>query len=180
LSYFLAVKPVKRESSQTIKGHHHHVSLPATTTTTTSFTIPLDERRAARAPQLLQSLILGFPQLATSSIDLSSSRPTREQIAAKATIHLRGGRRIDRSDSIILEDMAWRTAAAMARAVLVAVVLMQCCNVIVAARPLLEATTTAVAGSDGGWLGLLLQVLPKGGPSGPSGGNRGGWNGGHP
>jgi hypothetical protein len=71
-------------------------------------------------------------------------------------------------------------STAMAKAVLVAVVLMQCCNVIVAARPLLEAATTAVAGSgDGGWLELLMQVLPKGGPSGPNGGNPGGWNGGH-
>jgi hypothetical protein len=65
-----------------------------------------------------------------------------------------------------------KKAAGMARAVLVAVVLMQCCNVIAAARPLLEATT-AVAGGDGDWLGLLMQVLQKGG-------NSGGWNGGHP
>ncbi|RCV46421.1 hypothetical protein SETIT_9G530300v2 [Setaria italica] len=45
----------------------------------------------------------------------------------------------------------------MAKAVLLAVVLMQCCNVILAARPLLEAA--AVAGGDGGWLGLIRQVL---------------------
>jgi hypothetical protein len=68
-------------------------------------------------------------------------------------------------------------STAMARAVLVAVVLMQCCNVIVAARPLLEASATAVAGS---WLELLMQVLPKGGSSGPNGGNPGDRNGGHP
>ncbi|KAK3148297.1 hypothetical protein QOZ80_3BG0293280 [Eleusine coracana subsp. coracana] len=67
-------------------------------------------------------------------------------------------------------------AAAMARAMLVAVVLMQCCNVIVAARPLLEATA-AVEGGDGCWLERLMQVLSKGG-SGP-GTNPGGWNGGH-
>ena len=55
---------------------------------------------------------------------------------------------------------------AMARAVLVAVVLMQCCNMIVTARPLLE--TPAVAGGAAGagtsWLGLIMQVL--GGPGG--------------
>ena len=56
----------------------------------------------------------------------------------------------------------------MVKAVLLAVVLMQCCNVILAARPLSEAA--AVAGGDGGWLGLIMQVLDKGGPSGPSGG----------
>jgi hypothetical protein len=71
-------------------------------------------------------------------------------------------------------------STAMARAVLVAVVLMQCCNVIVAARPLLEASATAVAGGHGGWLELLMQVLPKGGSSGPNGGNPGDRNGGHP
>jgi len=56
-------------------------------------------------------------------------------------------------------------AATMARAVLVAVVLMQCCNMIVTARPLLE--TPAVAGGPTGtssWLGLIMQVL--GGPGG--------------
>ena len=51
-------------------------------------------------------------------------------------------------------------AATMARAVLVAVVL-QACNMIVAARPLLE--TPAVAGGAAGagtsWLGLIMQVL---------------------
>jgi len=55
-------------------------------------------------------------------------------------------------------------AATMARAVLVAVVL-QACNMIVAARPLLE--TPAVAGGATGtssWLGLIMQVL--GGPGG--------------
>ncbi|RCV46423.1 hypothetical protein SETIT_9G530500v2 [Setaria italica] len=61
----------------------------------------------------------------------------------------------------------------MAKAVLMAVVLMQCCNVILAARPLLEAA--AVAGGDGGWLGLIMQVLDKGNPSRPpSTGNPGG------
>ena len=54
-------------------------------------------------------------------------------------------------------------SAAMRAVVLVAVVLMQCCKVIVAARPLLEAP--AVAGGDGtSWLGLIMQVL--GGPVG--------------
>ncbi|KAG2554568.1 hypothetical protein PVAP13_9KG601700 [Panicum virgatum] len=63
--------------------------------------------------------------------------------------------------------------AAMVKAVLLAVVLMQCCNVILAARPLSEAA--AVAGGDGSWLGLIMQVLDKGGPSRPpSGGNPGG------
>jgi hypothetical protein len=54
----------------------------------------------------------------------------------------------------------------MARAVLVAIVLMQCCNMIVTAGPLLE--TPAVAGGATGagtsWLGLIMQVL--GGPGG--------------
>ena len=60
--------------------------------------------------------------------------------------------------------------AAMVKAVLLAVVLMQCCNVILAARPLSEAA--AVAGGDGGWLGMIVQVLDRGGPSGPpNGGN---------
>ncbi|RCV46424.1 hypothetical protein SETIT_9G530600v2 [Setaria italica] len=53
----------------------------------------------------------------------------------------------------------------MAKAVLLAVVLMQCCNVILAARPLSEAA--AVAGGDGGWLRMIMQVLS--GP--PSDGN---------
>jgi hypothetical protein len=68
------------------------------------------------------------------------------------------------------------STATMARAVLLAVVLMQCCNAIVAARPLLEAA--AVAGGDGGWLGLINQVLDKGNPSGPPpNGNPGGGQG---
>ncbi|PAN51445.1 hypothetical protein GQ55_9G604700 [Panicum hallii var. hallii] len=54
----------------------------------------------------------------------------------------------------------------MAKAVLLAVVLMQCCNAILAARPLLD-DASAVAGGDGGWLGMIMQVLDKGGPSGP-------------
>ena len=52
------------------------------------------------------------------------------------------------------------TTATMVRAAVVAVLLMQCCNVILAARPLLDA------GGDGGsWLGqgaagsLIMQVL---------------------
>jgi hypothetical protein len=48
--------------------------------------------------------------------------------------------------------------SAATRAVLLAVVLMQCCKVFVAARPLLEAP--AVAGGDGtSWQGLIMQVL---------------------
>ncbi|KAG2554569.1 hypothetical protein PVAP13_9KG601600 [Panicum virgatum] len=58
----------------------------------------------------------------------------------------------------------------MAKAVLLAVVLMQCCNAILAARPLLDAAAAA-AGGDGEWLGMIMQVLDKGGPSGPGGGN---------
>ncbi|RCV46416.1 hypothetical protein SETIT_9G529800v2 [Setaria italica] len=56
----------------------------------------------------------------------------------------------------------------MARAVVVAVLLMQCCNVILAARPLLDAA----AGDGRGWqLGhggeaLIMQAL-----KGPGGGN---------
>lgn len=59
---------------------------------------------------------------------------------------------------------------------LVAIVLMQCCNSIVAARPLVEAPAVAVAGGDGtNWLGLVMQVL-----QGP-GSNNGGWQApGHP
>jgi hypothetical protein len=77
------------------------------------------------------------------------------------------------NQKITKPNMASTKAAGMARAVLVAVVLMQCCNVIAAARPLLEATTAVAGGGDGGWLELLMQVLQKGG-------NPGGWNGGHP
>ena len=66
----------------------------------------------------------------------------------------------------------------MVRAVVVAVLLMQCCNVVVlAARPLLD-------GGAGRWYSgagaLIVQVLDKGGCSGPGGGNNGGWQGPHP
>jgi hypothetical protein len=55
--------------------------------------------------------------------------------------------------------MAASTMVAMSSwAVLVAVVLMQCCNVIVAARPL-PMETPAVATADGGWLEMIMQVL---------------------
>ena len=61
--------------------------------------------------------------------------------------------------------MAAAAATMAMRAVLVAVVLMQCCNMIVTARPLLE--TPAVAGGAAGagtsWLGLIMQVLAPGG-----------------
>jgi hypothetical protein len=64
--------------------------------------------------------------------------------------------------------------ATMAKAVLLAVVLMQCCNVILAARPLLEAA--AVAGGDGGWMGMIMQVLSgppsTGNPNGKQGPGR--------
>lgn len=58
----------------------------------------------------------------------------------------------------------------MARAVVVAVLLMQCCDVILAARPLLDA------GRDGGWQGqgagtLIMQVLDKGSSSSGGGTN---------
>ena len=60
--------------------------------------------------------------------------------------------------------MAAAAATMAMRAVLVAVVLMQCCNMIVTARPLLE--TPAVAGGAAGagtsWLGLIMQVLQGG------------------
>ena len=57
------------------------------------------------------------------------------------------------------------SSSAMAmRAVLVAVVLMQCCNMIAAARPLLMEAPAVATTADGGWLGLLMQVL--GGPGG--------------
>ena len=47
----------------------------------------------------------------------------------------------------------------MSWAVLVAVVLMmQCCNVVVAARPLLMEAP-AVATAHGGWLEMIMQVL---------------------
>jgi hypothetical protein len=54
---------------------------------------------------------------------------------------------------------------AMARAVLVAVVLIQCCNVMVAARPLLMEASAVATADGGGWLGMIMQVL-KGGPGG--------------
>ena len=58
----------------------------------------------------------------------------------------------------------------MARAMVVAVLLMQCCNVILAVRPLLD-----VGGDSGRWLGqdpaksLIMQVLR--GPCNPNNGN---------
>ncbi|CAL4937783.1 unnamed protein product [Urochloa decumbens] len=57
----------------------------------------------------------------------------------------------------------------MARvALLVAVLLMQCCNVILAARPLLDSGAGAGA--------LIMQVLDnKASCKGPGGGNNGGW-----
>ncbi|KAL6648757.1 hypothetical protein ACP70R_012981 [Stipagrostis hirtigluma subsp. patula] len=67
--------------------------------------------------------------------------------------------------------MAPRTTMAMT--IVLAVLLMQCCNVILAARPLPDAA----AGVDGGrWLGqgggaLIMQVL-----DGPGGGNGCGWH----
>ncbi|KAG2554567.1 hypothetical protein PVAP13_9KG601800 [Panicum virgatum] len=67
----------------------------------------------------------------------------------------------------------------MVRAVVVAVLLMQCCNVVVvlAARPLLD-------GGGGRWYSgagaLIVQVLDKGGCSGPGSGNNSGWQGSHP
>ena len=51
---------------------------------------------------------------------------------------------------------------AMARAVLVAVVLMQCCNVMVAARPLLMEAPAVATSDGGGWLGMIMQVLKRG------------------
>jgi hypothetical protein len=51
--------------------------------------------------------------------------------------------------------------AAMNWAVLVAAALMQCFNLVVAARPLpMEAP--AVSTADGGWLEMIIQVLQKG------------------
>jgi hypothetical protein len=63
-----------------------------------------------------------------------------------------------------MASAAATTTMAM-RAVLVAVLLMQCCNVFVAARPLLEAPAVATT-ADGGWLGMIMQVL-----QGPGGNN---------
>ncbi|KAL6660076.1 hypothetical protein ACP70R_002198 [Stipagrostis hirtigluma subsp. patula] len=70
--------------------------------------------------------------------------------------------------------MARTTAAmTMARAMVVAVLLMQCCNVILAARPLPDAA----AGDGGRWLGhggagaLIMQIL-----DGPGGGNGCDWH----
>ncbi|CAD6209693.1 unnamed protein product [Miscanthus lutarioriparius] len=54
----------------------------------------------------------------------------------------------------------------MVKAAVVAVLLMQCCDVILAARPLLHVA----AGADGGWQGavitMVMQVLDKGPPGG--------------
>jgi hypothetical protein len=65
-------------------------------------------------------------------------------------------------------DMASTMAATMVKAVVVAVLLMQCCDVILSARPLLNA---AAGADDGGW--QLGQVLDKGkgSPGGPGNGN---------
>jgi len=82
--------------------------------------------------------------------------------------------------------MASTTAATMVKAAVVAVLLMQCCDVILAARPLLHVA----AGADGGWqlwqgavTTMVMQVLDKGnGPPGGAGaGNCGDWrNSGNP
>ncbi|KAG0552677.1 hypothetical protein BDA96_01G527900 [Sorghum bicolor] len=64
------------------------------------------------------------------------------------------------------------TTAAM-RAVLVAVVLMQCCNAIVAARPLLMEAPAVATAYGGGWLEMIMQMLPGGNNTGcqaPNGG----------
>jgi hypothetical protein len=55
--------------------------------------------------------------------------------------------------------IAAATMAAMSWAVLAAVVLMQCCNVIVAARPLLMEAPAVATTADGGWLEIIMQVL---------------------
>ena len=67
-----------------------------------------------------------------------------------------------------------------ARAAVVAVLLLQCFNVILAARPLLDATASGNGG--GRWLGrlggagtLIMQVLSGGGPC-PNQGWQGGNN----
>ncbi|KAL6901799.1 hypothetical protein ACP4OV_004675 [Aristida adscensionis] len=71
-----------------------------------------------------------------------------------------------------------RTTAMLVRAAVVAVLLMQCCSVTLAARPLQDA---AAEGGAGGWLGLggagtlIMQVL-----NGPGCVNCNGWHGKHP
>jgi len=56
--------------------------------------------------------------------------------------------------------MAAAAATMAMRAVLVAVVLMQCCNMIAAARPLLmEAPAGWRQQTAASWLGLIMQVL---------------------
>ncbi|KAG0552682.1 hypothetical protein BDA96_01G528400 [Sorghum bicolor] len=62
--------------------------------------------------------------------------------------------------------MASAVATMAMSAVLVAVVLMQCCNMVVAVRPLLMAVAPAVATADDGWLEMIMQVL-----QGPGGNN---------
>jgi hypothetical protein len=55
------------------------------------------------------------------------------------------------------------SSAAMARAVVVAVLLMQCCNMVLAAR-LLEGDSGWLQGGAGAGA-LIMQVLKKGGPA---------------
>ena len=64
-----------------------------------------------------------------------------------------------------MASAAAMTTMAM-RAVLVAVVLMQCCNVMVAARPLLMEAPAVATSDGGGWLGMIMQVLQGGNNSG--------------
>ncbi|KAF8717547.1 hypothetical protein HU200_025804 [Digitaria exilis] len=59
----------------------------------------------------------------------------------------------------------------MARAAVFAVLLVQCCNLVLAARPLLDA--------GGRYSGMIMQVLDKG-CSVPGEGNNSGWQGPHP
>jgi hypothetical protein len=55
--------------------------------------------------------------------------------------------------------------AMMARALVAAVLLMQCCNVILAARPLLDSSEHGGRQWAGQGGALIMEVLPKGTPS---------------
>jgi hypothetical protein len=61
-------------------------------------------------------------------------------------------------------------AATMVRAAMVAVLLMQCCDVILGARPLLHAAAGWQHGQGAGTT-TVMQVLDKGSTGGPGNGN---------
>jgi hypothetical protein len=69
-----------------------------------------------------------------------------------------------------LTDMGSTTVATMVKSAAVAVLLMQCCDVILGARPLLHAAAGWQHGQGAGTT-TVMQVLDKGSSGGPGNGN---------